>query len=105
MRLVAILENVGHQRIGEGIDVFFQDGVVKSLVFGETVAIGVVEPYVVITHQGNEIEVTLWIPKSEKIKGFNLTMSKPYQKPTEAAQPAQEVPQSISEEPGNSLPF
>ena len=37
--------------------------------------------------QGNEIEVTLWIPKSDKIKGFNLTMSEPYKKPTEAAQP------------------
>ena len=67
--------------------------------------------------QGNEIEVTLWIPKSDKIKGFNLTMSEPYQKPTEAAQTpvkvdiehvqqaAQDVPQSISEESGNSLPF
>ena len=55
--------------------------------------------------QGNEIEVTLWIPKSEKIKGFNLTVSEPYKKPTEAQQPAQEVPQSISEESGNSLPF
>ena len=55
--------------------------------------------------QGNEIEVTLWIPKSDKIKGFNLTMSEPYQKPSEAQQPAQEVPQSISEESGNGLPF
>jgi hypothetical protein len=55
--------------------------------------------------QGNEIEVTLWIPKSDKIKGFNLTMSKPYQKLTEAAQTSQDIPQSISEEPGNSLPF
>lgn len=55
--------------------------------------------------QGNEIEVTLWIPKSEKIKGFNLTMSEPYQKPAEANQTFQDVPQSISEENGNSLPF
>ena len=55
--------------------------------------------------QGNEIEVTLWIPKSDKIKGFNLTMSEPYQKPIEGTQKAQEVPQSISEESGNSLPF
>ena len=55
--------------------------------------------------QGNEIEVTLWIPKSDKIKGFNLTMSEPYQKPSEGTQKAQEMPQSISEESGNSLPF
>lgn len=55
--------------------------------------------------QGNEIEVTLWIPKSDKIKGFNLTMSEPYQKPSEAQQANQEVPQSISEESGSSLPF
>ncbi len=55
--------------------------------------------------QGNEIEVTLWIPKSDKIRGFNLTMSEPYQKPSKAQQPAQEVPKSPSEESGNSLPF
>lgn len=55
--------------------------------------------------QGNEIEVTLWIPKSDKIKGFNLTMSEPYKKPSGAQQANQEVPQSISEESGNSLPF
>ena len=55
--------------------------------------------------QGNEIEVTLWIPKSDKIRGFNLTMSEPYQKPSEGTQKAQEVPKSPSEEPGNSLPF
>jgi hypothetical protein len=29
--------------------------------------------------QGREVEVTLWIPKSDKIKGFNLTIGKPYQ--------------------------
>jgi len=55
--------------------------------------------------QGNEIEVALWIPKSDKVKGFNLTMSEPYQKLTEAAQTSQDIPQSISEESGNSLPF
>lgn len=55
--------------------------------------------------QGNEIEVTLWIPKSDKIKGFNLTMSEPYQKRAESNQTSQDVPQSISEEQGTGLPF
>ena len=31
---------------------------------------------------GEDLDVVLWIPKSEKIKGFNLTM-KPYEKPQE----------------------
>ena len=31
---------------------------------------------------GEELDVALWIPKSEKIKGFNLTM-KLYEKPQE----------------------
>lgn len=30
---------------------------------------------------GKEYDVALWMPKSEKIKGFNLTMSEPYRKP------------------------
>ena len=30
---------------------------------------------------GKEYDVALWKPKSEKIKGFNLTMSEPYRKP------------------------
>lgn len=31
---------------------------------------------------GEQLDVALWIPKSDKIKGFNLTM-KPYDKPQE----------------------
>ena len=31
---------------------------------------------------GEELDVALWIPKSDKIKGFNLTM-KLYEKPQE----------------------
>ena len=31
---------------------------------------------------GEDLDVALWIPKSDKIKGFNLTM-KPYEKPQE----------------------
>ena len=31
---------------------------------------------------GEELDVALWVPKSEKIKGFNLTM-KLYEKPQE----------------------
>jgi len=27
---------------------------------------------------GKEFEVALWIPKSEKVKGFNFTMQEPY---------------------------
>jgi hypothetical protein len=37
--------------------------------------------------KGNEIEVTLWVPKSENIKGFNLVLSEPYVK-SESAKPA-----------------
>ena len=28
--------------------------------------------------QGNDIDITLWIPKSDKIKGFNVTISEPF---------------------------
>ena len=31
---------------------------------------------------GEDLDVALWVPKSDKIKGFNLTM-KPYDKPQE----------------------
>ena len=31
---------------------------------------------------GEDLDVVLWVPKSDKIKGFNLTM-KPYEKPQE----------------------
>lgn len=39
------------------------------------------QPYAkgkVIDLNGDEIEITLWIPKSEKIKGFNVTITEPY---------------------------
>lgn len=36
---------------------------------------------------GKEHQYTLWIPKSDKIKGFNLTISEPYVKPTPEATP------------------
>ncbi len=29
---------------------------------------------------GNDLDVALWIPKSDKIKGFNITMKPPYKK-------------------------
>jgi len=41
-------------------------------------------------HNGNEVEVTLWIPKSDKIKGFNLTIGEPYRK--DEQQPTQHEP-------------
>lgn len=49
---------------------------------------------------GNDLDIALWIPKSDKIKGFNVTIQEPYVKPKESAQP-----QSISDESGDSLPF
>lgn len=45
---------------------------------------------------GEELDVALWIPKSEKIKGFNLTM-KLYEKPQVAAY--------ATEPPVDDLPF
>lgn len=30
------------------------------------------------TPEGKEYDITLWIPKSEKVKGFNLTIQEPY---------------------------
>jgi len=52
-------------------------------------------------HKGNEIEVTLWIPKSDKIKGFNLTITEPF-KPTHEAVPKIE---DVQVEPDPDLPF
>lgn len=31
------------------------------------------------TPEGKEYDITLWIPKSEKLKGFNITVQEPYQ--------------------------
>ena len=39
---------------------------------------------------GNDLDVALWIPKSDKIKGFNVTIQEPYKK-EEQAKPAQVV--------------
>lgn len=49
---------------------------------------------------GKEIEVTLWIPKSDKIKGFNLTISEPYVSTAYTTQS-----NSIDEEDVDGLPF
>lgn len=32
------------------------------------------------TLEGKDIEIALWVPKSDKIKGFNLTFQEPYKK-------------------------
>ena len=56
---------------------------------------------------GKEIEVTLWIPKSDKIKGFNLTISEPYVKADGLPAP-QKVESGIGERPTeeeSGLPF
>ena len=45
---------------------------------------------------GEDLDVALWIPKSDKIKGFNLTM-KLYEKPQAAAY--------ATEPPVDDLPF
>ena len=40
------------------------------------------QPYAkgkVIDPSGNEWDATLWIPKSDKIKGFNITLSEKWQ--------------------------
>lgn len=50
--------------------------------------------------QGNDIDVALWIPKSDKVKGFNMTI-KPAYKKEEKTQPQQSQP--VSE--GADLPF
>ena len=48
---------------------------------------------------GNRYDIAIWIPKSDKVKGFNLTVSEPYKKEET------NHPKSISEEAGDDLPF
>ena len=46
------------------------------------------QPYakgVVKDLNGNDVDVALWIPKSDKIKGFNITMQEPYKKKEETS--------------------
>jgi hypothetical protein len=50
---------------------------------------------------GEDLDVALWIPKSDKIKGFNLTM-KPYEKTYE--KPQEEYTTSAPTEESD-LPF
>ena len=45
---------------------------------------------------GEDLDVALWIPKSEKIKGFNLTM-KPYEK--------RPMPETSLDPQDDDLPF
>ena len=46
---------------------------------------------------GDDIDVALWIPKSDKIKGFNITMHVPYKKD-------EQIDNSINTDDDN-LPF
>ncbi len=45
---------------------------------------------------GEELDVAIWIPKSERIKGFNLTM-KPYEK--------RPMPETSLDPQDDDLPF
>ena len=56
--------------------------------------------------QGNDIDVALWIPKSERVKGFNLTITTPYKgsdapQNTHTSEPANVVASAGDD----SLPF
>lgn len=60
------------------------------------------QPYAkgkILDLEGNEREVALWIPRSDKVKGFNLTMQLPYNKEESAPETKEE-----SKTP-NDLPF
>lgn len=49
---------------------------------------GGTQPYArgkVLDLEGNEMEIALWIPKSEKVNGFNVTLKEPYKKNSPAA--------------------
>ena len=39
------------------------------------------------TPDGKEYDIALWIPKSDKIKGFNITLQEPYKKKVEDNMP------------------
>lgn len=56
--------------------------------------------------QGNEIEVVLWIPKSENIKGFNCVIKPAYKKENPAPLTTAPPPTEYSPNPtGTILPF
>ena len=60
------------------------------------------QPYAkgtVIDLDGNKVDIALWIPRSDKVKGFNLTMQPPYKKEDVA-----EAPEDNSA-PTDDLPF
>ena len=52
---------------------------------------------------GNNFEVALWIPKSDKAKGFNFTMQEPYKKNAEPD--TAKVSNPLLEEDDNDLPW
>jgi hypothetical protein len=52
---------------------------------------------------GKECDFTLWIPKSDKIKGFNLVISEPYVNQVENQHIAEE--KQATNQPTNDLPF
>ena len=65
---------------------------------------GGTQPYArgkVKTPNGEELELTLWEPKSDKVKGFNVTLKEPYKK-EEYKYPAPPVEEKESED---DLPF
>ena len=66
---------------------------------------GGTQPYAkgsVIAPDGTRYDLALWIPKSEKVKGFNVTLKEPYKK-DEYKQPA---PPSVNEDGSEEdLPF
>ncbi|MBK5721394.1 hypothetical protein JGH11_10965 [Dysgonomonas sp. Marseille-P4677] len=54
------------------------------------------------TPDGKEYDITLWIPKSDKVKVFNLTIQEPYQGVQgSTTQVSQNTPQGE----GDNLPF
>jgi hypothetical protein len=55
-------------------------------------------------HRGNEVEITLWIPKSEKVKGFNLTIAEPWNKEQTAVIP-EVATTELPKEEEDDLPF
>jgi hypothetical protein len=55
---------------------------------------------------GKECDFTLWIPKSDKIKGFNLTITEPYQKPVSESKPVSSDSDNTGAQPEpDDLPF
>lgn len=53
------------------------------------------------TPEGKEYDITLWIPKSDKIKGFNLTIQEPYNN----GQSSQNNTAATNSDDDSDLPF